>query len=365
MKKRIFLLIIILVMLTGCKDKNVTVSPAPTATATTTPTEQPTNTPTATSTPTNTPTPTNIPTETPVPTPEPTVSTEAMNVLKAFIGTDTHGDMVAKIAECKAEAKFFFDTESTEPWGIITSVENISENLVTVMISDGYKYVNSLWKEGMTVDELGKLVKSGKCFEFHADYDSKKPDGTILSIEKSDVLDYYSSTIIVTVAGENWEAISAYSLDSETEKDGTVTRHYSDPYGISELTEEISRKEYYNDKKELVTYSISNYRYGGILESLEKLGSAYLNPFDLYGIISDHGRQTNVYEETVYHADDTIHAEYQKNRSMAIGWASTDNWDLTIYDENGKNPVNYSGGVAYGNDVEIRTDEYGRYFIID
>jgi hypothetical protein len=75
MIKRIFLVFLVLVLLTGCGTKATpepTATPVltevPTATATNTPPQTPTLTPSQT--PTETPTPSQTPTETPTPTPE-------------------------------------------------------------------------------------------------------------------------------------------------------------------------------------------------------------------------------------------------------------------------------------------------------
>lgn len=151
MKKSLILLAIILVLLTGCKDKNGSTTSAPTVapTATATPTQKPTKAPTCTPTDIDWP-------------PEPSLSEETMMHLKSFINSDAIGDLIVQIAASKASAEFLYDTYSSLPWGTITDVDNHTGNKIAVCISNGYNYVQNLLKDGMTVDELGKLVKSGR-----------------------------------------------------------------------------------------------------------------------------------------------------------------------------------------------------------
>lgn len=274
-----------------------------------------------------------------------------------FIGTVSLGGLLNKLSDYCLQPVISFDSDNNLPWGTIEKV-NITPDLFKegryeITLSDGFNNIKSLLKDGMTVADLSKLVPSGRCFNYISDATSNKPAGTILAIERNTEED---SVINLTVAGSAWNEIPNYKLASETEKDGVITRYYTDPYGVSDYTITETRKDNYSKNKKLESYEIIQTVNGGFYEDMCDVPYGYhstaKSDWDICYVLSDYIAANRQTITKVYRADNTIQSKCIEDyhtwleRGVAcegfIGY-----WRVWTYDGNGENPVKTDGLIDF------------------
>ncbi len=357
MKKLLLIITVVLVLATGCANRDTKVTPAPTTAPTDTPTNTPTSTPSSTpaTTPTTAPiataTPTNTPTVAPTSTPTPTpIPKSVVKSLQSFIGSTNLGGLFKEMEDQGIKSNMILVESSTQPVGTVLNVKSEeSEILVTVSVGGldeperTYKVVKEYTQEELNKTKPATVIvgqELGGKEKVLKDNPRFTPDYDYLYYPSSDWCyyncEYYKSwDCEVNENGDIIRVIKYYGDNQCVIEDITYLEktEYVDAYGLESSIETKIRVDYYaatlgksSDEKQLMSYEIITQRVNSY---------NYFSSFDFLSLVGSLGG-FNTESGSLYRADGTLQSTMQARFDHTIGTAQYSVMTVTIYDEEGK-----------------------------